>query len=123
MEYFDFIADQKFRNILARDFKELEQCIENKTSKSVLILSGSIIRATLLEFFIHNPPSGKTKDQILKMGLSDLINEAESFGLISSRSKELSTVVRNYRNLIHAGLEIRKMRILMKRLQLYHLVL
>ncbi len=32
MEYFDFIADQKFRNILARDFKELERkCIENKT--------------------------------------------------------------------------------------------
>ncbi len=108
MEYFDFIADQKFKNLLSRDFTELEACVEYKASKSVLILSGSIIEATLIEYFTHNLPSGKTKTQVLKMGLEDLITEAENIGLISSRSKELSTVVRNYRNLIHPGREIRK---------------
>ena len=108
MEYFDFIADQKFKNLLSRDFLELEACVSNKASKSVLILSGSIIEATLIEYFTHNLPTGKTKTQVLKMGLADLINEAENIGLISSRSKELSTVVRNYRNLIHPGREIRK---------------
>ncbi len=41
------------------------------------------------------------------MNLFDLINEAESIELISSKSKDLSSVVRNYRNLIHPGREIR----------------
>lgn len=108
MEYFNFIGDQIFRDLLNRDFAELESCVKNKASKSVLILSGSIIEATLLEYFTHNLPSGKTKAQLLKMGLADLIDEAETVGLVSSKSKALSTVVKDYRNLIHPGREIRK---------------
>lgn len=107
MDNFDFIADQKFRALLIRDFKELQNCVENKATKSVLILSGSIIETILLEFFSHNLPNGKSKAQLLKMNLADLINQAELIGLISSKSKELSTVIKNYRNLIHPGREIR----------------
>lgn len=39
--------------------------------------------------------------------MSELIDEAVKIGLISNRSKELSTVIKNYRNLIHPGREIR----------------
>lgn len=108
MDLFDFIADPKFRSLLERDFDELERCVEAKASKSVLLLSGSIIEALLMEFFFHNPPSSKTKTQVLKMNLHDLIDEASNMGLIKPVSKDLSTVVRNYRNLIHPGLEVRK---------------
>lgn len=47
---FDFISDDNFRNILQRDFEELNKCIEIKASKSVLILSGSIIEAILTDY-------------------------------------------------------------------------
>ena len=108
MDLFDFIADPKFRALLERDFEELEKCVEAKASKSVLILSGSIIEALLIEFFTHNPPGSKTKTQVLKMALNELIDEASNIGLIKPQSKDLSTVVRNYRNLIHPGVEVRK---------------
>lgn len=108
MDLFDFVADPKFRALLERDFEELEKCVEAKASKSVLVLSGSIIEALLVEFFVHNPPGNKTKAQILKMPLNDLIIEASNIGLIKPISKDLSTVVRNYRNLIHPGLEVRQ---------------
>lgn len=107
IDYFDFIADPKFKSLLIRDFFELENCVKNESSKSVLILSGSIIEAALLEFFTHELPKGKTEVQLLKMNLAELIIEAEIIGLISSKSKELSTVIKNYRNLIHPGREIR----------------
>jgi len=108
MDDFDFIADQQFKALLIRDFKELENCLTNKANKAVLILSGSIIETVLLEFFTHNLPINKSVSQLLKMDLSDLINEAEGAGLISTKSKDLSIVVKNFRNLIHPGREIRK---------------
>lgn len=107
MNEFDFIADQQYRTLLIRDFEELQKCVDNKASKSVLILSGSIIETLLLEFFTHNLPENTTKTQLLKKSLSDLIDIATSIQLISSKSKELSTVIKNYRNLIHPGREIR----------------
>lgn len=104
---FDFIADRQYRALLIRDYLELENCVKNEASKSVLILSGSIIETLLLEFFSHNLPNGINKIQLLKKNLSDLIDEAVKIGLISNKSKELSTVIKNYRNLIHPGREIR----------------
>lgn len=74
MEDFKFIADEQYRELLKRDFIELRNCLENKASKSVLILSGSIIETILLEFFSHNLPKGVTKTQLLKKNLGDLID-------------------------------------------------
>ncbi len=107
MDYFAFIGDEKFRQLLKRDFQELEICVESKAFKSVLILSGSIIEAVLLEYFTHYPISGKNHNQTLKLALSDLISKAYATDLISERSKDLSTVIRNYRNLIHPGRKVR----------------
>ena len=107
MNNFDFIADPKFKSLLVRDFAELQVCINNEVTKSSLILSGSIIEAILLEFFTHNLPEGISSGKLLKMSLTELINEAEKIKLISQKSKDLSTVVKNYRNLIHPGREVR----------------
>ncbi|MCD4795512.1 MAG: hypothetical protein K8R54_19940 [Bacteroidales bacterium] len=105
---FDFINDEKFRNILERDFEELNKCIESKSSKSVLILSGSIIEAVLTEYFINFPIDGLTKKKILEKDLYSLIELAFEQKFISQSAKDLSTVIKNYRNLIHPGREIRK---------------
>ncbi|MEX2437770.1 MAG: hypothetical protein WD449_00790 [Candidatus Babeliales bacterium] len=105
---FDFITDGKFRFILKRDFEELNKCIETKASKSVLILSGSIIESVLTDYFSNFPPNGVVPEKILSMDLASLIDLAIDHKLISKSTKDLSTVIRNYRNLIHPGREIRK---------------
>lgn len=105
---FDFIADSRFRTLLTRDYLELQKCLENEAYKSVLVLSGSILEAALSDFFIQFPIEGKSESSILQSNLGTLIDIAESEKIISSKEKNLATVVKDYRNLIHPGKEIRK---------------
>ena len=105
---FDYINDEKFRTILKRDFEELNKCLEIRASKAVLILSGSIIESVLIDFFTNFPPDNITQKKVLTMDLSALIDHATDHKLISQSSKDLSTVIRNFRNLIHPGREVRK---------------
>jgi hypothetical protein len=104
---FDFISDPNLKFMLERDYKELEVCFKNKADKSVLILCGSIIEAIFVDYFMLNPPPNYTKD-ILRAELKDLIELGHKTKLISDRTESLSTVVRNYRNLIHPGREVRE---------------
>lgn len=105
---FNFITDEKFRTILTRDFEELNKCLDAKASKSVLILSGSIIESILTDYFSNFPPSGLNPKKILNMELAPLIDLAFDNKLISQSTKDLTTVIKNFRNLIHPGREIRK---------------
>lgn len=105
---FDFIKDDKFRSILERDYTELEICIKSKADKSVLILCGSIIEAVLIEYFTTFPLQNVSNQQILKKSLYELITLAENKSLIKKSTKDLSTVIKEYRNLIHPGREVRK---------------
>ena len=105
---FDFISDEDFRKILKRDFEELSRLVEIKASKSILILSGSIIEAVLSDYFFSFPPNNITQEKVLKMDLYNLIDLARENNIIKKSTKELSTVIKNYRNLIHPGREIRK---------------
>jgi len=105
---FEFIQDQRFKELLLRDYQELITCLENKSSKAVLILAGSIIEAILVEYFLQNIPNGKTEDMLLRMVLGNLIDLAEKEGLLTTREKNLASVVQDYRNLIHPGRQIRE---------------
>ncbi|MFA5819337.1 MAG: hypothetical protein WC854_08675 [Bacteroidales bacterium] len=105
---FEFINDDNLRKILNRDYLELEILVANKATKSILIISGSLIEAVLVDYFLNNPPDKYNDDKIFQLNLSELIDLAVENKLISQRTKELSTVIRNYRNLIHPGREIRK---------------
>jgi hypothetical protein len=104
---FEFINDFKFKDILLRDYEELMKCYEVKATKSVLILCGSIIETILTEYFIESLPNGNTKEDILKMSLGKLLDLAENNNLITSKIKKLSSVIQDYRNLIHPGREVR----------------
>ena len=105
---FDFITDEKFKRLLERDYEEMTLCLEAKSAKSVLILSGSIIEAVLSDYFLNFPPAEYNEKKILALDLYKLIELAKENNLISQSTKELSTVLKNYRNLIHPGREIRK---------------
>ncbi len=104
---FAFIQDHKFKRILIRDYVEMNNCIEAKAYKSVIVLSGSIIEALLLEFLTNNPPDGYTKNKIDKLRFFELIDLSETIDLISTTTKDLSSVIREYRNFIHPSKELR----------------
>jgi hypothetical protein len=105
---FDFISDTRFKDLLQRDFKEMKSCFENKSSKAVLVLAGSIIEACLIEYFIQNPSKLLDESKLLKMTLNDLIDLSQKEGLLSDTEKNLASVIQDYRNLIHPGRQVRK---------------
>ena len=107
MSEFDFISNDVFRNMLERDKREMTSCLETSNFKSVLVLAGSIIEAILVDFFLVFLTEKHSPDSILKFPLSKLIDIAVENQLVSDRTKDIASVVRNYRNLIHPGKEFR----------------
>jgi len=105
---FEFISDDTFQMILERDYEEVQKCIETKSAKSVLVLSGSIVEALLSDYFIENLPAGQTQATILATTLASLLDMAEAEAIITRSEKNLATVIKDYRNLIHPGREVRK---------------
>ncbi len=93
--------------MVERDKQEMDSCLESQLCKSTLLLAGSIIEAILVDFFLTFPKANSTPEQILGANLANLIDWAEQEGLISSRTKDISTIIRNYRNLIHPAREYR----------------
>ena len=101
---FGFMFDERFRRVVARDYEELGQLAPDLSPKSVLVLSGSIIEGLLSDAILA---WGKLQfDEVVKMDLGPIIANACEFGILEK--KDLPTVVREYRNLVHPGLEIRE---------------
>jgi len=107
MDKFNFISDEEFRNNLIGDYNELEISLKNQCYKSVLILSGSIIEAILIDYLLSIEVNGLNRDDLLKYDLNTAISKCRELNIISEKSKNLSDVVKNYRNLIHPGRSIR----------------
>src|ERR1700752_1331439 len=105
---FKYITDEGFQEILKRGYIELKTCQEHKASKEVLLLCGSILEAVLTDYFCENLPAGKTKNNVLEGTLSNLLDYAEDEKVINKSDKQLATVLKDYRNIIHPGREIRK---------------
>jgi hypothetical protein len=110
---FPFIADGNLRAILKRDYSEIQRAFVAKCWKSVIILCGGAIEAMLTDLLLKNnsqaqssPRAGKGAD-ITKWGLSELIEVAVDLDLVTSGAQKLSHSVRDYRNLIHPGNELR----------------
>ncbi|MEO6284714.1 MAG: hypothetical protein ABIN80_30480 [Dyadobacter sp.] len=103
---FEYIGDNKLRDILIRDQNEMELCLKNGAAKSVLVLAGSIIETILIDILSHHI-SG-SRDEFLKKQLYQLIDIAHAEKIISDKSKDLLSILRGYRNLIHPGREVRE---------------
>jgi hypothetical protein len=110
---FPFITDSDLRAILKRDYLEIQRAFVAKCWKSVIILSGGAIEAMLTDLLLKNrseaqssAKAGKGSD-ITKWGLSELIEVAVDLDLVTAGAQKLSHSVRDYRNLIHPGKELR----------------
>jgi len=101
MALFNFITNEGFRKSLESDFIELENCIQAESWKAVHVIAGSIIEAVLLDFLLAEGIC--SEDEALKMDFGTAITICDEKKIISSKTINLSSVIKDYRNLIHPG--------------------
>jgi hypothetical protein len=112
--HFVFVNDPDLRNIIERDFSEIQRCFISECWKSVIILCGGAIEAILTDLVLANSSqalsSSKAPRQkdITKWNLSSLIDVCVDLDLISQGVEKLSHPIREYRNLVHPGRELRE---------------
>lgn len=110
---FPFVRDVRIRDIIERDYSELQRAFIAECWKSVILLAGSSIEALLVDLLEQNQPSAVAAKaaprptDITRWDLSDLIKVAIELKLISTGVEKLSHSIREYRNLIHPGNEVR----------------
>src|SRR5690242_1459399 len=97
---FSFITDRDLRDALRADYRELQTCLDGKAWKAVHVLSGSLVEAVLVDYLISTGYKGRDP---LRMSLGDLIEACAKAGALSKKTKDLSSVIQSYRNLIHPG--------------------
>ncbi|RYG17330.1 hypothetical protein EON82_23985, partial [bacterium] len=101
---FEFIQHPDLRLSLTSDYEEMLSCQRNACWKSVHILAGSIVEALLADDLVFVQPDDAS---VFKKGLDALIQDAHDKGLLSKRAVQLSSVVKDYRNLVHPGRMVR----------------
>lgn len=111
---FNFVRDSELRQVLERDYSEIQRAFISQCWKSVIILSGSAIEAILVDQMLANETNAKgaskapkNKSDIRRWDLAELIEVAVELGIVDSSVDKLSHSVREYRNLVHPGNEIR----------------
>jgi hypothetical protein len=110
---FTFIQNEELRRIIDRDYGEMQRAFVSNCWKSVIILAGSAIEAILSDLLQRDVAKAKNSGKapkeadINKWDLVDLINVAVDLKLVSEGIEKLSHPVRQYRNLVHPGNEIR----------------
>ncbi len=110
---FAFVSDLNLRTIIERDYNEIQRAYVSECWKSVIILCGGGIEAILTDLLISNKTAAKaTKSaprtpDITRWDLSNLIDVAVELTLVSTSVEKLSHPIREYRNLVHPGNELR----------------
>jgi hypothetical protein len=101
---FSFMQNDELRSGVTRDRSELDGLDPTTATKSVLVLSGAIIEALLLDTLVTSGEWNFEKGS--HKHLNELIELAVKKDII--REDRLSHAVRTYRNLVHLGCEIRE---------------
>ncbi|HSB14570.1 MAG TPA: hypothetical protein VLE22_08925 [Bryobacteraceae bacterium] len=99
MATFDFVTSGEFRASLERDAEELLACMKAGAWKSVHVLAGSLIHATIL---YHLMSTGKVgENELLKLSLSELLDLCKEQQVLSTRTLDLAVFIRPYLQFIH----------------------
>ncbi len=110
---FGFIQHKQLRDLIERDYLEIQRAFAAECWKSVIILSGGAIEAILTDVLLQHEAaaqaaaSASKKSAITNWDLADLINVAVELKKIPSGVSKLAHPVREYRNLVHPGNELR----------------
>lgn len=103
-EDFSFMRDDRLRQIVLRDYEELQQLDARNAAKAVIVLSGGIVEGLLFDALVASKKW--TFEKACENFLKDMIGPAQNLGIITE--DRLTQAVRKYRNLIHPGREIRE---------------
>jgi hypothetical protein len=110
---FSFVRDATLREILERDWDEAQRAYVAQCWKSVVILSGGAVEALLLDRLLQEPartPLAKNAPknrELDKWDLSELIKVSVELDLVEPVAETVANAVRQYRNLVHPGAELR----------------
>lgn len=112
---FSFVNDPQLKSIIERNYHEYTINVRNNCDFSILILSGSIVEALLLDILKRDEDKAKSaassslqKKSIEEWDLFDLIDVAKKLEILDESDQYISGAIRNWRNLIHPGRELRK---------------
>lgn len=113
LEEFLFVGNEKLRQILLRDFKELNLCHEQSAIKATLIMAGTVLEALLLDALLSKETLAKShakkgEGDLKGWNLENLLEVALELYGINRMVFEMSWPVRKMRNLIHPGKELRQ---------------
>lgn len=111
---FGFIRDSVLRGQLAKDWDEAQRVREVKAWKSCVILCGGILEGMLLDVLKRDEQEaklaykGKGKAELDHWDLVDLVDVAKDVGKLSKSVGHLGHGLREFRNLIHPGKQVRE---------------
>lgn len=71
--------------------------------KAVHVLAGSIIEALLIDFLLSTKHKAWSTNKILGLKFNEAIKECRGVNLLSDKTESITTVVKDFRNLIHPG--------------------
>lgn len=113
------IENDEIRECIYNDIRDIETCISISAWKPAVVLAGSVLEAILSDWLEQESSDdvksayqqlypGKNLKKIEDFWLEELIAVAEHMGLIHGYHKTISDGIRNFRNLIHPNISIRK---------------
>lgn len=70
-------------------------------------MAGSIVEAVLLDYLIASGYQNRLPEDLLKLDLHKAIDACLAEGVLTSKTAQLSVVIKDYRNLIHPGRSVR----------------
>ena len=110
-----FITDPADRAALQNDISGVDRAIQNGEWKAATVLAGSVIEALLLWGLSQDTKSAlaaanapKGKGDVGRWDLVDLIKVAGELKLIGDQTAEQADLARDYRNLIHPAVAVRR---------------
>lgn len=111
---FTFINDSKIKDILKRDWLEIERSLKVENWKSAIILCGGVLEALLLDSLrsreeeariakikLAETDSNIKGSSVGSWNLYTLIEVATELKLITKSGQKIGAVLRDFRNLVH----------------------
>jgi hypothetical protein len=106
----DFLENEDLRNLIIEDYGEAIRSLQSKNYKATILLCGSISEAILTAVIEKARFPGINLDELYNnYNLYKLLNVAKNHNLIQDKNLfSFIDPLRNYRNTIHPGVQIRE---------------
>lgn len=118
-DFSKLVSDVKMQEILKRRWVECINCLNSNAPLAAVVMMGGLLEALLLArvnretnkapiFKASSAPKDKTGQtfQLKDWGLSNYIDVAHELSWISQSAKDISVVLRDYRNYVHPYKEL-----------------